>query len=613
MFNGEPYVYSNDGWMRRLVNVSWTLAEDTAMDLGTNVEQLVADSSGFYVASLHLGAGFSPNGTNFAYSAFGLPADTIFQGVDTLYSWPVSSIAINDSTIFAGTHRGLYHSSKTSLVFSHLSNAIPDSIVHAVFAQDSLLVAAIGNDLYRSLDDGLSWAICNTPLHGECAQIQQLNDTLFASYPVGGLMYSADGGLTWTAINSGLRHLSAYCVAYRNGEYYVGSSDGIYSGLGAWTKMEYGYSCLNILSMAERDSCIVAASSEGIYQTINGGATWDRETDGMEMEPNANMVLLDGNFLQASQTNQSGGALDLLVSSDCGNGWTESTVAANPGYLMALSSNGNQAIASGSNGHWRITNGGANIIPMGSMQNMWCSSEPELMQVDNAIYAMSCPSVPLYRSTDNGANWVNVSAGLPLEYAYVVARVGNLLFTTFYNSFYQSYSNGTYWFRSDDGIPSNAKPIMAFEYDGTYYYCTDGCKVWASVDGYHWSDVSQGLPNTNTTRDFAPLVIQGGNIYFGTFRDGVWKRSLSEISVSAAPPITLAALHLYPNPATDRIYWTSPEKVLQVQCFNTLGQAVDAPMVSSYLDVSRLPHGVYIVRATLRNGSLVSGRVIVGR
>jgi hypothetical protein len=176
----------------------------------------------------------------------------------------------------------------------------------------------------------------------------------------------------------------------------------------------------------------------------------------------------------------------------------------------------------------------------------------------------------VFRSTDNGQNWVKTSAGLPAGYA-----------TTLFAS-------------------------SAFLFAGTNrgVYCSGN-------GGDSWKWVSENLVST-AVYSFA---VVGTDLYAGTSAYGVWKRPLLEMT-SVEPggtelPLRYGLEQNYPNPFNPNttIRYGLPQKSrVTLTVFNTLGQQIaqlvngeeEAGYHELRFDGSTLASGVYFYRIQVR-------------
>ena len=97
----------------------------------------------------------------------------------------------------------------------------------------------------------------------------------------------------------------------------------------------------------------------------------------------------------------------------------------------------------------------------------------------------------------------------------------------------------------------------------------------------------------------------GGTIDLGALEQGA---TLSTSNVEARN----TELNLYPNPATDIVYFSSLEDIKAVQVYTINGKALNIPVVSNHtLDISTLKQGIYLVQFQLQNNNYISKKLVV--
>ncbi|MCE7062312.1 DUF6923 family protein [Dyadobacter sp. CY343] len=116
---------------------------------------------------------------------------------------------------------------------------------------------------------------------------------------------------------------------------------------------------------------------------------------------------------------------------------------------------------------------------------------------------------------------------------------------------------------------------------------------------YTFSDLS---PEAGENLYRLKMVDHDGTIAFSRVRSLTWEGALSA--------------HIYPNPATDRIYLdqAGTKAVAHVRIYNTSGTKVSASKLhDNYVDVKKLPSGIYILKITYQDGSIGSFRFVRGK
>jgi hypothetical protein len=160
-------------------------------------------------------------------------------------------------------------------------------------------------------------------------------------------------------------------------------------------------------------------------------------------------------------------------------------------------------------------------------------------------------------STNNGENWTTVNNGLPKdEYGNyfirdLAASGSNLFVGTGNGGVFLSTDNGASWHAVTAGLTNSDVMALAISPDGTNLFAgTSGGVFLSTNNGTSWTEVNSGLPpNTYVTE----LAVSGNNLFAGTRGTGVWRRLLSEMITSFDPvvrelPREFLLHQNYPNP-----------------------------------------------------------------
>lgn len=570
---------------------------------------VAADGSGIYAAAWDGGLLMSSTDSNFTAYTAGLPIDTVlFPGGMNLHIY-TTAVALNQQFVFLGTHHGVYRATKGSWMFSAMNNGLPPHHVQSLFCKDTLLVACVDSLLFRSTDAGNTWAMASTPYVGNCVRIQQFGDSLYASYYHGGLYVSGDDGLTWSLIHPSLQAEHIVGVAQLGSDLFMGGDQGYFLGPSPVEARKYNGCKTGIVSMTKTDSCVFATTSSDVFVTSDQGLHWDNVTTANPLQPAPAILSLGGQVLWGGGQS-SGTPLSLFLSHDCAMTW-DTLQFPGTSWLTYLSGDGHQAMVNIDLTHyWLLSDSGATLAPIQRPGFSDCSDDPVLLLVDGAVYATSCVSASLLRSDDLGQTWRFVGNGLPSDNVCYMERLGGRLFATFEDDIYQAVSGDSLWIPSKLGIPGHSGPFFDMEWDGNQYYVCNGKKVWASLNGMHWTDVSQGLPTSLTLGwVYSGMALHDSILYLGTWGRGVWKRPVADVSVSLAQEVSPSqALRIFPNPVHDRLYWTGHLEFVQVMCVDAVGHPVSVQQKANGLDVSGLAQGMYVVVATTRKGAVLRGK-----
>jgi ligand-binding sensor domain-containing protein len=178
------------------------------------------------------------------------------------------------------------------------------------------------------------------------------------------------------------------------------------------------------------------------------------------------------------------------------------------------------------------TNSGKNwkLINIGTENN----DVYAMVKIGNSIFAGAYGGV--FRSTDNGITWTDVSQGLNSHYSAAIAlaqypdgKGGAYLFTSI-NSYgvFLSKDNGSTWIKMDSGFTGSSRCINSFI---TTTYGTSGTNLFAGTEGNDavyvtqnngtsWTPVITGLPYSSY--DYSLTSNSNGDLFTGT-HNGVYR------------------------------------------------------------------------------------------
>jgi hypothetical protein len=164
------------------------------------------------------------------------------------------------------------------------------------------------------------------------------------------------------------------------------------------------------------------------------------------------------------------------------------------------------------------------------------------------MYATSGSQV--FKSTNAGVNWSNVTLSLPgrtITSVYVHPSNSNTAFLTFSgfgtDKVYKTTNGGSSWFSIHSNLPdSPVNDIFIYTYDAlnpnTYFAATDVGIFLTQNDGASWTEIDDGLPNTVIMHlDYSPsnqMLRAGthGRGVFEAFIDFVVPVELSSFSAN---------------------------------------------------------------------------------
>jgi photosystem II stability/assembly factor-like uncharacterized protein len=593
-------------------------------------------------------------------------------------------LAANSSTIFSGGSYGLYRSDDfgsswhlvssdfvgellvvDSLVFYHTGSYLHISQnnglnwTQTTFPQYPGFLNLLGNNLYSI--SSFSTDIFNLDL-GTWSQDSNFNfpDPVYGAFLDQNIMIvstdvtiaiSIDSGITWTST----LHAQHDLIFSFGGRYY--STNGAellvldYQTL-TW-QAAGNFTMAHIISATSLDNKLFFGRrfSDGVYLSLDSALTWKPSNVGLSNEKYINAILAEGAIVIAGNCPTTSISFDegttwkdLNVFSDCGHqiiAVQDSMILSIAAGVLTYSLDTGSTwipISTGLSRIYTIRKDGQNILA-GTDQGLFLSNDfgqtwssrntgisnliveqiaisGQNIYVGTRVNIFSFSSV-VYYSPDYGISWNLASSGLPLSSSlHELAMMGSIAFAAIKNSgIYKSEDNGLSWTLISTW-PSNNFLSVAVS-NSSLFACSQFQGIFFSQDtGRTWLSIQQDL-----IRGPSQLSVSATHLYAAVNEASIWKRSLSDILLSANELKESTSILLFPNPAQNKLCISLSNKATQkskIEITNLAGSIVysaDAELSNSScskeIDISRFDNGFYILTVADKDGKGVVREKIV--
>ncbi|HET6511506.1 MAG TPA: T9SS type A sorting domain-containing protein [Candidatus Kapabacteria bacterium] len=470
---------------------------------------------------------------------------------------------------------------------------------------NALYAIPYGGGLYRTTDEGVTWEPMNRNLY---------EGTVFEAVVGNGTdLFASDWNTTYQLKND--QWVEAP-VAYIHsgltidGKIYMATNSGLmeYSN-GKFTPMDEGIYVQNVSALGRVGNSLFARTNAGVYRTQDMGTTW---------EFNSTNHALDIASAQGSIVIR---GTSILRSTDEGTTWINiddvlADFVVAPTDLIAynndlyLASGLVSAGEHGSGQHWttggiyRSTDGGASWRDMsGNLPaNLWTSVPVYTVAAANGKLVLNTAD-GLFVGSEGSTNWQRI--GKPqVSYAIEIYSTGSQFYMIADSIWYVS-SDGEQWTQLNATAPadfmSNWESVYSFSavrgipYVTLSRYERIDSTSWRSLfrnfklENNAWIDITATLPAGTVT---SPLIEHNDVLFAGTSSAGVWKMALptSDVAITADP----ARMQTFPNPTVDRIRVTN--ELADFRIYNALGQDITSltrKLDDHTLDVRSLNAGAY--------------------
>jgi photosystem II stability/assembly factor-like uncharacterized protein len=405
-----------------------------------------------------------------------------------------------------------------------IDNSLPWNHTFGLRVIDNTVFACTDSGVFRSNDNGVSWAAVNTGLTNTWVYaLFKTGDTLFATTRRGegsGLFLSADKGDSWTAaVNNGLENASIESFVKSGDMLFAGTTGGVFRSADngtSWTAVNNGLANTYVSGLAVNSNTIFALYA-GVYRSTNNGASWTSvyadDSINITCLAACSGTIFAGNYYYDASTDRML-SKGVLRSTDNGESWTRITTGLPGSYIRSLACRGDTVFAGTyGEGVFRSTDNGTSWTAAG----LPGSCIETLAMGNGKLFADVGHG---YVSADNGVSWTAVVPRFCMDH---IAVHGDKIFAGNGNSNAFSADNGSTWTTYNEPFTTYT---AVFDTDGDKIFIGSSGGVFLSMDsGQSWTEVNEGMRSLGVPS----LAVKGDTLFAGTSNDGVLRRSISEM------------------------------------------------------------------------------------
>ncbi|MBI5325050.1 MAG: T9SS type A sorting domain-containing protein [Ignavibacteriae bacterium] len=465
------------------------------------------------------------NGANWSLANSGLPN----AGINEI-------INIGDS-LYVATSSGVYLSSNNGASWVSRSNGLTSTDINSVTYDGTILYAASHtNGVFISMNKGDNWSNSSTGITNLSVLNLKNNVTkCFAGTNGGGVFYTPDGGVNWFPVNNGMYNTYVLKLFINGTNLYAGTDGGAFyttdEGV-IWNDITNGLTNSEVIHLTkdESNNMYTGTYGRGAFKSTNNGTSWFEINTGLE-ELYAYSLINQLNILFAGLWNG-----QVCRSTNMGGSWStivNKTVPRSMVWSFALIGS-NLYHGNSLNGVYKSTDFG---LTWNAVNNGLTNTNVRCLTANGTNLFAGTQGGGVYLSTNDGANWSQVNTGLPnLNVNCLTAGGANVYAGTSSNGICVSTNNGTSWLVLNNGMTSQARSIAV---NGTSLIAATPNGIFYSTNsGTNWQAGNNGLLNLNCWS----LLVNGTQIFLGTYGNGVFKANSSDFSGLGLTTITTGAV-----------------------------------------------------------------------
>ncbi|MDY8136831.1 VPS10 domain-containing protein [Aquimarina sp. 2201CG5-10] len=520
------------------------------------------------------------NGENWTESSSGLTNNGKLD-IATTAADPEFLMALNRGTVFKSTNGGTSWSTSTVPPTLSTQGGYNQTIIIAPNNKDLILLGGV--DGWRSTNGGTSWVKyldgyweSGQPffyVHSDHHDLEFLpgsNTEVFSANDGGLFKGDITSDNAWTDLSSGLAITQYYKIAGtpQNSAFILGGAqdnDVTHFDGTNWNNRNYGSDGVEALWNYSNSDIAYGCSQFGTIQ---------RTTDAWATNPTRLSTPGGARFvwpLEISPTDPNtiyGGFGKVYKSNNQGNIWDNlNSPGSSPRAITIAPSNDQVIYTTDGSGVYMTTNGGTNwstltLPSVGTVTSIAINStDPTEVYI---CYGGYNNGNKVFKSTDSGANWTNISGTLP-------------------------------------NLPAN-KVLYLTGGDGDLFLGTDVGVFHKDNDAADWQVLGTGIPN---------VIVNDLEVHYGTgklraatYGRGIWETSIAPL-ILGVRDFEDNVLTISPNPTRGKfsIQLEDIEGESEITVYNIIGGVVKyfkTKELRSDIDISRFSAGIYLVN--LKNG-----------
>lgn len=557
----------------------------------------------------------------------------------TLPQSTISSLEVQGSAVLVGIYQGIRRSTDTLKTWESATTTSKDIV--DLKAVGNRILAATDSGVHISYNSGLDWwRISNkAPINS----VGQLGDTLYAATNTG-LFFSLDTGKLWTRIPFfGTQYV--HWLSQEEGSLYVYTDDKLYKkSMGTMVEMQMGGLAGTYRDVLHLGKSTLVASTWGMVFS-------EDENNWISVIPpvTSNVVrgfsslATDGRALFAGSS-----GTGAYMSYDHGLTWVMRSPPFHYGAVWGIygsyytdgfwfARTGKSGFRSSDEGRtWQTINKG-----LEGYTSINC-----FVKADDRLWAGT--SAGIFYSFDLGATWAKPESSTAKDIRRIVLTNSGRLLAFTGDSLYESVPPYSAW--KFGGLISTYGFSTTAQIGDTLYVGSTGDGMFRSFNGgAHWTllkpGITQGtLGHIVANREYVVATDGIGGVFIRTHADTNWtdfkgslpyavqgllllrdtvyasvqferlaRRSLKDYSSPLGldrnvPPKKTP--HFYPNPASENINFQNPAFISSIEVHDIIGNKVLESKPVEQLSMADLREGVYVVKTVMKDGTLLTEKLI---
>ena len=288
-------------------------------------------------------------------------ADVVYRSSNSGATWVgvgrgitcerIAALVARGGKVIAASYSRIFATSNLGLTWEHADGGMAKQTVYSLLlGTNQIFAGTAGSGVYRSTDEGKTWAPANTGLNGNARTVWALaiDGTNLYAATTSGVFRSTNDGAGWVQATNGIPDSLVLTLLANSGTLFAGTRTSVYrttNNGGNWTGAGSGLpSSAEPEAFARSGPSIFVGMYSGVYRSTDNGGSWSPARNGLPGSPDVRaLISYDGPATLFAGMKYGG----VYLSSDAGANWIEagtgllgpgmsvSSLAADMGNLFA--------------------------------------------------------------------------------------------------------------------------------------------------------------------------------------------------------------------------------------------------------------------------------------
>lgn len=361
----------------------------------------------------------------------------------------------------------------------------------AVTTKDSLFYTNVfGRGVFRTVDKGNNWIAMNGGLiNKDIYSLVSIGNELFAGTEYNGFYIYSESSGSWSSFESksGKSYNKIFSMVVRGSEIWATTSEGLvklHKKNGIWVdSLIHRLYWSTAAAVAATDSYLFVSADDLLKRSADHGGTWDTCTTGLPQSSISCIIMLDDGL------GLTGTKDGVYITGNDGDSWSSITGGIDTDDnidIRGFTARNDTILFSSSDRIWLSIDRGKTWADFNTAFTFELPGQLGL--IDNSVFLAT--SKGIFRASFSDRKWIDISSGIVSGRVAAMLKLGGTIFAgcDANGKLYKSHDNGINWVVSDSGFNYFSTVFSLTYFDSVLLAGCDNQGLMHSTDfGHSWT------------------------------------------------------------------------------------------------------------------------------